>query len=78
MDCGAAPPVCVACGNDTCAAFDCIANECVFTCPPNPKPQCKLSEDCPIIGDTCTMCAGGMCAVQACLAGSCRLVCPLD
>jgi len=78
MDCGAPPPVCVACGNDTCAAFDCIANKCVFTCPPNPNPQCKLSEDCPIIDDDCKMCAGGMCAVQACLAGSCQLVCPVN
>lgn len=76
-DCGAPPPMCVACGNDTCASFDCIANKCVFACPPNPNPQCKVSEDCPVIGDQCTKCDGGMCAVQACLKGSCELVCPV-
>jgi hypothetical protein len=77
MDCGAPPPKCVPCGNDTCATFDCISGSCVFACPPNPDPQCKVTEDCPIIGDICKMCPNGKCAVQACLQGSCNLVCAL-
>jgi hypothetical protein len=78
MDCGTAPPKCVPCGNDTCATFDCISGSCVFACPPNPEPQCKVTEDCPVIGDICKMCPNsGKCAVQACLQGSCELVCPL-
>jgi hypothetical protein len=76
MDCGAAPPKCVACGNDTCATFDCISGACVFACPPNPEPQCKVSEDCPMTDD-CKMCPSGKCAVQACLQATCELVCPL-
>jgi hypothetical protein len=75
-DCGAAPPECVPCGNDTCATFDCIQGSCVFACPPNPTPQCKVSEDCPMV-DSCKMCSSGKCAVEACLKGSCELVCPL-
>lgn len=77
MDCGAPPPKCVPCGNDTCATFDCIKGSCVFACPPNPNPQCKTSEECPVIGDQCKMCQSGKCAVNACLQGSCELVCPL-
>lgn len=77
MDCGAPPPKCVPCGNDTCATFDCIDGSCVFACPANPNPQCKVSEDCPVIGDQCKMCGSGKCAVEACLQGSCELVCPL-
>lgn len=77
MDCGAPPPKCVPCGNDTCATFDCINGSCVFACPPNPMPMCKTSEECPVIGDQCKMCQSGKCAVNACLQGSCELVCPL-
>lgn len=77
MDCGAPPPKCIPCGNDTCATFDCIKGSCVFACPPNPNPQCKTSEECPVIGDQCKMCQSGKCAVNACLQGSCELVCPL-
>ena len=77
MDCGAPPPKCVPCGNNTCATFDCIQGSCVFACPPNPDPQCKISEDCPPIDDVCKMCPSGKCATEACLKGSCELVCPL-
>jgi hypothetical protein len=78
MDCGAAPPKCVPCGNDTCATFDCISGSCVFACPPNPEPQCKVTEDCPASDGVCKLCpASDMCAVQACIKGSCELVCPL-
>jgi hypothetical protein len=77
MDCGSAPPDCVPCGNDICAAFDCLANKCVFTCPPNPDPECKTTEDCPAIGGVCKMCDNKKCATQACVKGSCELVCPL-
>ena len=77
MDCGSAPPNCVACGNNTCAAFDCLQGKCVFTCPPDPDPQCKVSEDCPAMDAVCKLCPSGECAVQACLQGSCELVCPL-
>jgi hypothetical protein len=77
MDCGAAPPNCVECGNNTCAAFECIANKCVFACPADPNPECKVSEDCKL-GDICKMCTSGDCAVQACLQGSCQFVCPIQ
>jgi hypothetical protein len=77
MDCGAPPPKCIPCGNDTCATFDCIKGSCVFACPPNPEPQCKVTDDCPVIGEVCKMCPSGKCAVQACLQGSCELVCQL-
>jgi len=77
MDCGAPPPKCVPCGNDTCATFDCIHGACVFACPPNPDPQCKITEDCPAIDAVCKMCPNGKCAVEACLQGSCELVCAL-
>ena len=77
MDCGAPPPKCIPCGNDTCATFDCIKGSCVFACPANPDPQCKVTEDCPVIGEVCKMCPSGKCAVQACLQGSCELVCQL-
>lgn len=77
-DCGAPPPMCVACGNDSCAAFECIDKKCVFACPPNPEPECKLSTDCPAIDGKCVPCGTtDKCAVPACLAGSCELVCPV-
>jgi hypothetical protein len=77
-DCGTPPPMCVACGNDTCAKFECLENKCVFACPPNPEPECETSKDCPVIGDICYACqALDQCAVQACIKGSCELVCPV-
>lgn len=76
MDCGTPPPECVPCGNDTCATFDCIQNSCVFACPANPNPQCKVTEDCPA-REVCKMCPSGKCAVEACLKNSCELVCTL-
>lgn len=79
MDCGAPPPVCVACGNDTCATFECIENKCVFACPPNPEPECTTVKDCPVAFDQCIKCElNDMCAVQACLNGSCQMVCPVQ
>jgi hypothetical protein len=78
MDCGTAPADCKPCGGGTCAQFQCLENKCVFACP-NPEPQCKTSEECPVIGDMCKTCPTTMkCAVQACLQGSCELVCPLE
>lgn len=79
MDCPSAPPNCVACGNDTCAGFECIENKCVFACPANPEPQCMTTEDCLKLDNdaVCKMCPNGMCAVQACLQNSCELVCKL-
>ena len=77
MDCGAAPPKCVPCGNDTCATFECIQGSCVFACPANPEPECKVTEDCPAIDASCKLCPNGDCAVQACLHGSCELACAL-
>jgi hypothetical protein len=78
MDCGTPPPMCVACGNDTCAQFECIENKCVFACPPNPKPECVTVKDCPVMGDICIKCeTTAKCAVQACVEGSCEMVCPV-
>lgn len=78
-DCGTPPPMCVACGNDTCAKFECIEQKCVFACPPNPEPECATEKDCPIVGDQCIKCqVNGMCAVQACVNGSCEMVCPVE
>lgn len=78
MDCPTAPPVCVECGNDTCAGFECIANKCVFACPAQPNPnQCMTVEDCGPFDASCKMCPSGECAVPACLSGSCELVCKL-
>ncbi len=79
MDCGSPPPMCVACGNDTCAQFECLENKCVFACPPNPEPQCTTVKDCPVAGDVCIKCpVNGQCAVQACISGSCEMVCPVE
>lgn len=76
MDCGSAPPNCIDCGGGTCAAFECLKGVCALTCPPNPTPECKVNEDCPV-REICKMCADGKCAATACLSGSCELVCPL-
>ena len=76
MDCGTPPPNCVPCGNETCATLDCIHGSCVFACPANPEPQCKVTEDCPV-REVCKMCPSGKCAVPACLQNTCELVCPL-
>lgn len=77
-DCGPPPPICVACGNDTCATFECLQNKCVFACPPNPEPECETVKDCPPIDASCHMCKEvDQCAVQACIQGSCKLVCPV-
>ena len=79
MDCGTPPPDCKPCGGGTCAQFQCLENKCVFGCLPNPEPQCKTSDECPVIGDICYPCPTTMnCAVQACLQGSCELVCPVE
>jgi hypothetical protein len=77
MDCGEPPPKCVPCGNNTCAGFDCIQGKCAFTCPPNPEPQCKTSEECPPLGEICKECPNGKCAIPVCILASCNLVCPL-
>jgi hypothetical protein len=78
-DCGTPPPMCVECGNDTCAKFECIEQKCVFACPPNPKPECTTVKDCPDVDDVCIKCqVNGMCAVQACVNGSCEMVCPVQ
>jgi hypothetical protein len=77
MDCPIPPPECIACGNDTCAGFECIESKCVFTCPANPHPVCMSTDDCPPVDAICRMCPGGECAEQACLDGACRMVCKL-
>lgn len=77
-DCGTAPPVCVACGNDTCAQFECLQNTCVFACPPNPEPECTTAMDCAAKDPLCYKCEeADQCATLACIKGSCELVCPV-
>ena len=77
MDCPIPPPECIACGNDTCAGFECLQGKCVFACPANPDPMCMTTDDCPPTDAICIMCPGGKCAVQACLDGACQMVCAL-
>jgi hypothetical protein len=76
-DCGASPANCVACTNDTCAAPDCVNNQCVLACPPDTSRLCKAAYECPTPAGPCTMCPNGTCAVPACLQNVCELVCPL-
>jgi len=81
LSCGEA---CDACGpNTTCDAAvpthcapdgSCVPG--MVICPT--EPECKVSEDCPSVGDMCKECSNGKCAQQACLQGSCELVCPFE
>lgn len=78
-DCGAPPTDCVACSNDTCAARDCVDNQCVLACPPGTTRVCKSTDECLNLAapGQCTPCPNGACASPVCLQNACQLVCPL-
>lgn len=78
-DCGAPPADCVACSNDTCAARDCVDNQCVLACPPGTTRVCKSTDECLNLAPPgqCTPCPNGACASQVCLQNACEIVCPL-
>jgi hypothetical protein len=78
MDCPPVPPFCKPCGDGKCAAAQCIDNQCVLACEPDPNPECMVSEDCPLT-DACKLCPATMqCAVQACIKNQCEMVCPIE
>ena len=78
-NCGDGPPNCVACGTNTCAAYECsLDGLCVFKCPPNPHPDCTKDTDCPKANRVCQVCPLGGCSTEACVNGSCERVCPAE
>lgn len=77
-DCGSPPPICKHCVDGSCAAFDCVGNQCDWNCPLS-RLQCNFTEDCPLfkLSQCTTLCPNEQCAVVACIQNACELVCPI-